>query len=112
MVWSSNSIPRFSLILWLLVLDRLPTRDKLLNWGVVTTPSCLLCSANLESSDHLFFKCPLSSSVWFRVRKALSDQQKLRLFIRKERNHRLWTGHQNSPDYIFSSIFEAVRVKA
>lgn len=33
-VWSSGSIPRHSFLTWLFVLDRCPTKDRILSWGL------------------------------------------------------------------------------
>ncbi|KAF2579924.1 hypothetical protein F2Q68_00006907 [Brassica cretica] len=40
-VWSSKSIPRHSFHSWLVVLDRNPTRDRLLSWGLQVSHLCL-----------------------------------------------------------------------
>lgn len=41
-VWSSKSIPRQSFHSWLVVLDRNPTRDRLISWGLQVSHLCLL----------------------------------------------------------------------
>lgn len=47
-----------------MVLDRSPTRDRLLKWGLTIDPSCLLCNASPESRSHLFFNCSFSGAIW------------------------------------------------
>ena len=62
-VWSSGSIPRHSFLTWLFILDRCPTRDRILSWGLQTDPTCLLCSTEPESRNHLLFNCCFSLSI-------------------------------------------------
>ncbi|XP_013615239.1 PREDICTED: uncharacterized protein LOC106321526 [Brassica oleracea var. oleracea] len=63
-VWSSRGIPRHNFLTWLLVLNRCPTKDRMLNWGLQTDPACMLCNASAESRDHLFFQFPYSWNLW------------------------------------------------
>ncbi|XP_024012099.1 uncharacterized protein LOC112086740 [Eutrema salsugineum] len=63
-VWFSNSIPKHSFIHWVVMRDRLPTRDRLRGWGLNVPPVCLLCQSAPESRAHLFFGCPFSNQVW------------------------------------------------
>lgn len=62
--WCKGGILKHNFLSWLFVLNRSPTRDRLLNWGLVTDPACLLCNAAPESRDHLLFECPFSWEVW------------------------------------------------
>lgn len=64
-VWCPMGIPRHSFLMWLVVLDRCPTKDRLLRWGLLgVNPICLLCNSQPESRDHLFFQCCYSETVW------------------------------------------------
>lgn len=63
-IWFKEYVPRFSLITWLGLLARLPTRDRLRRWGMNIPSSCVLCSNGDESHDHLFFECSFSSRIW------------------------------------------------
>lgn len=56
-VWSSKSIPRQSFHSWLVVLDRNPTRDRLISWGLQVSHLCLLW-------NHLYLECPFSFALW------------------------------------------------
>lgn len=42
-VWFKEEIPRCSFITWLSMLARVPTRDRLLSWGLTVPDSCILC---------------------------------------------------------------------
>ncbi|CAN1841986.1 LINE-1 retrotransposable element ORF2 protein [Linum perenne] len=56
-IWQKPSIPSHSFINWLLVNDKIVTKDKLASWGVVVDLSCLLCSSGLDTRNHLFCEC-------------------------------------------------------
>ena len=56
-VWFSQAIKRLSFITWLVIQDRLSPQDKLLKWGLINSISCVLCQANVEDWNHLFFEC-------------------------------------------------------
>lgn len=63
-VWSSYGIPRHNFLAWLVVLNRCPTRDRLIGWGLQVDPLCPLCNALPESRNHLFFECVFSFQIW------------------------------------------------
>lgn len=62
-VWLAGHIPRYSVITWLAILNRLATADRLVLIGINSSPCCSLCNC-LESHDHLFFNCPYSMQIW------------------------------------------------
>ncbi|XP_039025209.1 uncharacterized protein LOC120158444 [Hibiscus syriacus] len=64
LVWFPGHIPKFSLISWMEILDRLPTKDRLSRFGVVTDRGCGMCSSGLESRDHLFSDCAYTKEIW------------------------------------------------
>lgn len=63
-IWCSRGTPKHSFLAWLFTLNRCPTRDRLLSWGLNTPSTCLLCNNCDESRNHLFFECVYSSQVW------------------------------------------------
>ena len=70
-VWFSRAIPRHSFHMWLLIQNRLPTRDRLNQWGLQVDPKCLLCNRSPETRDHLFFYCHFSYDLWMLVARRL-----------------------------------------
>lgn len=50
--------------IWRACLDILPTRTALVRRTIGTNPFCEFCSAAVETEVHVFFECPLFSSVW------------------------------------------------
>lgn len=63
-IWFSGSIPKHAFNAWVTTRNRLHTRDRLLNWGMVVPSSCLLCNTADETRQHLFFDCSYSNQVW------------------------------------------------
>ncbi|XP_060969974.1 uncharacterized protein LOC133037150 [Cannabis sativa] len=58
-VWSRMNIPKHSSLLWLAMLDRLKTRQRLVKFQITTDAQCILCDASEETVSHLFFCCIL-----------------------------------------------------
>lgn len=63
-VWFKDRIPKQAFIVWVLMWNRLSTRDKLISWGISVPPDCVLCGTLHETSYHLFFECAYSLEVW------------------------------------------------
>ncbi|XP_060195341.1 uncharacterized protein LOC132624602 [Lycium barbarum] len=60
--------------LWLHFQDRLPTRERLLNWGMDIDAGCMFCTAFLETRNHMFVECVFSQAVWTRLMQWLQNQ--------------------------------------
>uniref|UniRef100_A0A803NKD2 Reverse transcriptase zinc-binding domain-containing protein n=1 Tax=Cannabis sativa TaxID=3483 RepID=A0A803NKD2_CANSA len=56
-VWSRLNTPKHNVILWLAMLNRLKTQDRLIKFGVQVNGKCCLCEAGDETNQHLFFEC-------------------------------------------------------
>ncbi|KAE8654519.1 hypothetical protein F3Y22_tig00117048pilonHSYRG00574 [Hibiscus syriacus] len=58
-------IPKFSIIAWMSMLNRLPTRVWLVQIGLtIETDKCLLCGTVAEIRDRLFFECSFVKELW------------------------------------------------
>lgn len=57
---------KIKVFLWLLLADRLNTRDMLhrRHYNIGSDLNCLLCGGARETVEHLFFDCPFSVSCW------------------------------------------------
>ncbi|KAH1131185.1 hypothetical protein J1N35_002563 [Gossypium stocksii] len=55
--WFQMHIPNHSLIDWMALLDRLPTKQRLASRGLNIKSSCSFCRREVERGDHLFFGC-------------------------------------------------------
>ncbi|KAL0889621.1 hypothetical protein Bca101_013604 [Brassica carinata] len=63
-IWFKGAIPKHSFLMWLVQLDRLPTRSRLVRWGLNISTACCLCDTYTEDRDHLFLRCEWSSELW------------------------------------------------
>lgn len=70
-IWISRAIPRHSFHAWLVLQNRLPTRDRMIRWGIQVDDRCLLCTQQPENRDHLFFDCNYSYDLWRMVMRRL-----------------------------------------
>lgn len=63
-VWFSGGIPKQMFLVWLMVRNRCPTRDRVLSWGLQTDPRCLYCNVVDESIAHCYFECSFTWEIW------------------------------------------------
>lgn len=63
-VWFASGIPRHKFLTWLIVLNRCPTKDKMISWGLYVDPLCVLCNSHFESRNHLLFDCQFNWIIW------------------------------------------------
>ncbi|XP_039063442.1 uncharacterized protein LOC120208171 [Hibiscus syriacus] len=64
LIWFPAHIPKFSLISWIVILDRLLTKDRLVRFGLAIDNVCGLCGLGIESRDHFFVECSFAKEVW------------------------------------------------
>ncbi|KAE8690315.1 hypothetical protein F3Y22_tig00110895pilonHSYRG00014 [Hibiscus syriacus] len=56
---------RASIVAWMAMLNRLPTRVRLVQMGLsIDTDMCLLCGTVSETREHLFFECSFAKELW------------------------------------------------
>ena len=53
------------MFLWRVAANTLPTRENLMTRMDISEPWCVLCKQEVESTSHLFFKCPAAKVLWF-----------------------------------------------
>jgi hypothetical protein len=66
-IWKSKCLPKLRVFVWLLIMDRLNTKDIMSrkHWQVDGGLNCVLCNLNVrETRDHLFFDCPFVINCW------------------------------------------------
>lgn len=64
LVWFKGSTPKHAFNMWIANLDRLPTMDRFASWGLQVSTHCCLCSAAVETRDHVFLHCPFTLELW------------------------------------------------
>lgn len=74
LLWNKLHVPRYSFILWLGLLRKLPMSDRAMFYSAGPRIGCMLCNLHVESFEHLFFKCDYSSNV-FRAAMNLGNWQ-------------------------------------
>ena len=52
--------PGFKFMMWLTVMNKLPTKERLTNIGISDSDLCLICGNHAETLNHLFFECSFS----------------------------------------------------
>jgi hypothetical protein len=66
-IWKSKCSMKGKAFFWLLLMDRLNTRDMLQrrHLSIQDGPSCRICNLDiLEDMSHLFFTCPFAQNCW------------------------------------------------
>ncbi|XP_038994912.1 uncharacterized protein LOC120119092 [Hibiscus syriacus] len=48
----------------MVILNRLPTKDRLIRFGLEMDNGCIMCGNGLETRDHLFANCSFAKEVW------------------------------------------------
>jgi hypothetical protein len=69
-VWKSKCIPRIKFFAWLILVDRLNTKDMLRrrHFHVLGGTACIMCNTGeQETIVHLFFECPFAISCWAKL---------------------------------------------
>lgn len=67
LVCNNLASPKSVFILWLMVQNRLATRDRLLSWKIQCSAACGLCDSADESVEHLFYQCSYIQAVRLQV---------------------------------------------
>lgn len=65
-LWSCGASLKIKAFVWKLVQDRIPTSQNLIRRGIrVQNGLCKGCNREVETADHLFFRCELFLAVWY-----------------------------------------------
>jgi hypothetical protein len=92
-IWKSKCTPRVKFFVWLLLVDRLNTKEMLQrrHINIEDDVDCVLCDSGApETIDHLFFTCPFAQACWASIQLNWDDSLQLpdRL-IRGKETHQL-----------------------
>ncbi|KAF8092782.1 hypothetical protein N665_0401s0029 [Sinapis alba] len=63
-IWFPGATPKYSVMSWIAVHNRLATGDRLLQWNPQANATCILCNSGVESRNHLFFSCHYTEELW------------------------------------------------
>ena len=56
--------PKAKFTTWMLCHGKLPTKDRLMRFGIAQDSLCRLCGVEEENANHIFFSCPNTITVW------------------------------------------------
>jgi len=75
-VWMKVVPPKVEFFMWLTLLGKLNTKEKLYQKGILSLEqtSCTFCSAHLESLDHVLLQCSFSWNVWRSIAEYLGQR--------------------------------------
>ncbi|CAJ2632471.1 unnamed protein product [Trifolium pratense] len=63
-IWNSDIPPSKSLLVWRLMLNKVPTDENLMIRGCYMPSMCSICKSQVESSFHIFFECSFAVRTW------------------------------------------------
>ncbi|XP_058754569.1 uncharacterized protein LOC131627730 [Vicia villosa] len=67
-MWKANIPKKVKIFSWRFFIKRLPLKDLLAYRGInLTSLDCPFCSYHPESSEHLFFQCQITKTVWEKI---------------------------------------------
>ncbi|QHN75933.1 uncharacterized protein LOC107614814 [Arachis ipaensis] len=75
-LWKGFVPPRIELFGWFVLVGRVNTKERLTKLGVhiQSDSSCVLCSKEAESVEHLFLRCKVTWQVWCKWLRSLSRE--------------------------------------
>ncbi|XP_038996147.1 uncharacterized protein LOC120120625 [Hibiscus syriacus] len=79
LIWYPIHIPKHNIITWMIILDPLPTKDRLQKFGIIVNSQCILCSETNKTRNHLFADCKMAGSIWRSLLLLLSGIHKPQL---------------------------------
>ena len=63
-VWKAQVPPKVRLFILKACKNIIPTQTNLFNWGISNTYTCLWCSEEAETCDHVLWRCELVQRIW------------------------------------------------
>ena len=64
MVWHNLSVPKYSVLSWLVIKEKLLMRDRMIKFLINVSPTCTMCHTSAETHEHLFCNCNFIHKVW------------------------------------------------
>ena len=68
-VWFPGATPKYSVLTWIAVHDRLATGVRVQKWSLNSDSHCVLCTSHIETREHLFFFLSVFSANMERINK-------------------------------------------
>ena len=77
LIWFSSHSPKMAICILRALLVKLPTQDKLNQYGIIPSNTCSLGNCHPDSIDHLFFECSYSRYTWALCKLKLGMSQQV-----------------------------------
>jgi hypothetical protein len=90
LIWKCKITPRIKFFAWLIILDRLNTRNMLVrrHFNVQPDSLCVLCADREEETiAHLFFQCDFAKACWDKIGIIWNLNDDLHNVIERTRQH-------------------------
>nr|CCA65981.1 hypothetical protein [Beta vulgaris subsp. vulgaris] len=84
LICNNKATPKSQFILWLAMLNRLATAERVSRWNRDVSPLCKMCGNEIETIQHLFFNCIYSKEIWGKVLLYLNLQPQADAQAKKE----------------------------
>jgi hypothetical protein len=121
-IWNTCNIPRQKFFAWLMLHNRLNTKDMMIKKNFyVEFSDCIICEEwPVESNMHLFFECSFSQSFWWAIGMEWNSDMDLYSMIADAKNrysHNFimeilitgcWSIWEQRNDAIFRGIYQDV----
>ncbi|XP_022003778.1 uncharacterized protein LOC110901248 [Helianthus annuus] len=66
--WNNWATPKSNLLLWRVLMGKVASWEALINRGIpISDESCPRCGLEVETTDHIFFKCLWAKCIWWNV---------------------------------------------
>ncbi|GAA0146436.1 reverse transcriptase [Lithospermum erythrorhizon] len=114
LIWFRGHIPRHCFVAWTLCQERLPTKDKLISWGMDVDRKCLFCGDE-ESMNHLFSYLELQYVIVnYKGKSFVSRLRKLGWCcaiyeVWREMNNRIFGNEQRDVSHIVKGCITTIR---
>lgn len=88
-------MPKYNVILWLAVQNRLSTKDRLLRFNLIQEEACVHCCNSVETVQHLYFECPFSKyclqqvQIWLGWRTSKGDLMGLIRWLQRAKEEKI-----------------------
>lgn len=67
LIWKCRAPLKVKLFAWLLVRNRLSTKENLLKKTIVQEAICDICNQEDETANHMCFSCPFAQAFWTQI---------------------------------------------
>lgn len=67
LLWQTKLHERYKLLLWKLLVDIIPTKDRIKQLIPLTDLNCYLCGQGPDNIHHLLLNCPIVILCWWNL---------------------------------------------